>query len=120
MKTKANSGIVSNINNKGDKLSTDLILDILGNSTRRRILLLLAKEPLYFNQLSKIIAIGQQSVLRHMKILEDSGLIETYTQESNLGAPDRKYYKLASNFSMNMAFSRDAFSIRNNKINIFL
>ena len=116
MKTKANSGIVSNINNKNDKLSTDLILDILGNSTRRRILLLLAKEPLYFNQLSKIIGIGQQSILRHMKILEDSGLIETYTQESNLGAPDRKYYKLASNFSMNMAFSRDGFSIRNNKI----
>ncbi|HEX6294805.1 MAG TPA: helix-turn-helix domain-containing protein [Nitrososphaeraceae archaeon] len=116
MKTKANSGIVSNINNKNDKLNTDLILDILGNSTRRRILLLLAKEPLYFNQLSKIIAIGQQSILRHMKILEDSGLIETYTQESNLGAPDRKYYKLASNFSMNMAFSRDGFSIRNNKI----
>jgi len=46
-----NSGIVSNINNKNDTLSTDLILNILGNSTRRRILLLLAKEPLYFNQL---------------------------------------------------------------------
>jgi ArsR family transcriptional regulator len=116
LKTKAKSGIVSNINNKNDKLNTDLILDILGNSTRRRILLLLAKEPLYFNQLSKIIAIGQQSILRHMKILEDSGLIETYTQESNLGAPDRKYYRLASTFNLNMAFSRDGFSIRNNNI----
>ena len=116
MKTKVNSGIVSDINSKNDKVNTDLILDILGNSTRRRILLLLAKEPLYFNQLSKIIAIGQQSILRHMKILEDSGLIDTYTQESNLGAPDRKYYRLASNFSMSMAFSKDGFSIRNNKI----
>jgi len=116
LKTKANSGIVSNINNKSDKLSTDLILDILGNSTRRRILLLLAKEPLYFNQLSKIIGIGQQSILRHMKILEDSGLIEIYTQESNLGAPNRKYYLLASTFSVNMFFSQDGFYIRNNEI----
>ncbi|MGZ5550085.1 MAG: ArsR family transcriptional regulator [Nitrososphaeraceae archaeon] len=33
-------------------------IDILGNSTRRRILFLLAKEPLYFNQLSQIIGIG--------------------------------------------------------------
>jgi ArsR family transcriptional regulator len=117
LKTKANSGIVADINNsKNDNLNTDLILDILGNSTRRRILLLLSKEPLYFNQLSKIIGIGQQSILRHMRILEDSGLIETYTQESNLGAPDRKYYRLATTFNMNMAFSRDGFSIRNNKI----
>jgi ArsR family transcriptional regulator len=116
LKTNANSGIVSDINKNNDNLNTDLILDILGNSTRRRILFLLSKEPLYFNQLSKIIGIGQQSILRHMKILEDSGLIETYTQESNLGAPDRKYYRLASTFSMNMVFSKDGFSIRNNEI----
>lgn len=101
---------------KNNDLNTDLIFDILGNSTRRKILFLLSKEPLYFNQLSKIIGIGQQSVLRHMKILEDSGLIETYSQESNLGAPDRKYYQLASTFSVNMFFSRDGFYIRNNKI----
>jgi ArsR family transcriptional regulator len=116
LKAKANSGIVSDINKNNDNLNTDLILDILGNSTRRRILFLLSKEPLYFNQLSKIIGIGQQSILRHMKILEDSRLIETYTQESNLGAPDRKYYRLASTFSMNMAFSKDGFSIRNKEI----
>lgn len=117
LKTETKSGIVSDINNdKSDNLNIDLILDILGNSTRRRILFLLSKEPLYFNQLSKIIRIGQQSILRHMKILEDSGLIETYSQESNLGAPDRKYYRLASTFSMSMVFSQDGFYIRNNEI----
>ena len=113
MKDKENFRIISNNHNIPN---TDLILDILGNSTRRRILILLSKEPLYFNQLSKIIGIGQQSILRHMKILEDSGLIETYTQESNLGAPDRKYYRLSSTFSMSMVFSKDGFSIRNNEI----
>ncbi|MGZ5550084.1 MAG: hypothetical protein ACXW0J_05330 [Nitrososphaeraceae archaeon] len=44
-----------------------------------------------------------------MKILEDSGLIETYTQESNLRAPDRKYYRLATTYRMNIAFSRGGF-----------
>ena len=114
VKDKENSTIITN--KIHDIQDANLILDILGNSTRRRILILLSKEPLYFNQLSKIIGIGQQSILRHMKILEESGLIETYTQESNLGAPDRKYYRLASTFSLNMAFSRDGFSIRNNTI----
>jgi ArsR family transcriptional regulator len=113
LKYKENSGVISNNHKIPD---SDLILDILGNSTRRRILILLSKEPLYFSQLSKIIGIGQQSILRHMKILEDSGLIETYTQESNLGAPDRKYYRLAWTFSMSMVFSKDGFSIRNNEI----
>jgi ArsR family transcriptional regulator len=116
LKPNANSEKVSDINKNNNNLNTNLILDILGNSTRRRILFLLSKEPLYFNQLSKIIRIGQQSILRHMKILEHSGLIETYTQESNLGAPDRKYYRLASTFSMNMVFSKDGFYIRNNEI----
>ena len=99
MKSKKKSAIISDLENyNNDNLNTDLILDILGNSTRRKILFVLSKEPLYFNQLSKIVGIGQQSILRHMKILEDSGLIETYTEESNLGAPDRKYYQLASTF----------------------
>jgi hypothetical protein len=55
LKIEANplkSGIASDISNQNDELNIDLILDILGNLTRRRILLLLAKEPLYFNQLN--------------------------------------------------------------------
>lgn len=117
MKSKKKSAITSDPKNyNNDNLNTDLILDILGNSTRRKILFVLSKEPLYFNQLSKIVGIGQQSILRHMKILEDSGLIETYTEESNLGAPDRKYYQLASTFSINIAFLKDGFYIRNKEI----
>ena len=120
LKVKENSekvlhhGIKNHGNN--NNLNANLILDILGNSTRRKILFLLSKEPLYFNQLAKIIRIGQQAILRHMKILEDSGLIETYSQESDLGAPDRKYYRLASTFSLNMVFSKDGFYIRNHEI----
>jgi ArsR family transcriptional regulator len=94
----------------------DMILDIIGNNTRRRILATLAREPMYFNQLAKEIAIGQQAILRHMKTLEDIGLIESYGEKSNLGAPDRKYYRLSSSFSLTICLSEDAFSIENRKI----
>jgi len=46
---------------------------------------------MYFNQLSKELGIGQQAVLRHMQVLENSGLIESYAEKSELGAPNRKY-----------------------------
>ena len=41
---------------------------------------------MYFNQLAKEISMGQQTILRHMKTLEDIGLIESYAEKSNLGA----------------------------------
>jgi ArsR family transcriptional regulator len=94
----------------------DIILDIIGNNTRRKILATLAREPMYFNQLAKEISIGQQAILRHMKSLEDIGLIESYAEKSNLGAPDRKYYRLNSSFSLTICLSEDAFSIENHKI----
>ena len=59
-------------------MDVNLILDILGNSTRRKILTVLSEEPMYFNQLAKKIVIGQQAILRHLQALEDIGLIETY------------------------------------------
>lgn len=59
---------------------------------------------------------GQQAILRHVKILEDSGVIESYIQRSNLGAPDRKYYKLNSSFNINISISHDNFTIRNQDI----
>jgi ArsR family transcriptional regulator len=94
----------------------DIILDIIGNNTRRKILAVLAREPMYFNQLAREIAVGQQAILRHMKTLEDIGLIESYAEKSNLGAPDRKYYRLSSSFSLTICLSEDAFSIQNRKI----
>src|ERR671922_2754389 len=92
------------------------ILDIIGNNTRRKILATLAREPMYFNQLANEIGVGQQAILRHMKALEDIGLVASYAEKSNLGAPDRKYYRLNSSFSMNISISQDSFSIENHKI----
>ena len=71
---------------------------------------------MYFNQLSKELGIGQQAVLRHMQVLENSGLIESYAEKSELGAPNRKYYRLSSSFSLTISISKDAFSIESRKI----
>ena len=97
-------------------LDSDSILDILGNDTRRRILAALADEPMYFNQLAKEIDIGQQAMLRHVEALEKIGMIETYAEKSDFGAPNRKYYKLSSAFTLTISLSEDDFSITNKKI----
>ena len=70
---------------------------------------------MYFNQLAKEIGIGQQAILRHVHALENIGLIKTYAEKSDLGAPDRKYYRLNSSFSLTIALSQDSFSIEKGK-----
>lgn len=97
-------------------MDSDIILDILGNDTRRKILATLSQEPMYFNQLAKEIDIGQQAVLRHLQALEESGLIETYAEKSELGAPDRKYYRLNNSFILTISLSEDDFTITNREI----
>jgi ArsR family transcriptional regulator len=95
---------------------TDVLLDVLGNETRRRILELISHEPMYFNQLAREIGTGQQAILRHVKILEESGLIESYAKKSDLGALDSKYYKVNSSFNLSISVSNDNFTVRNEDI----
>lgn len=97
-------------------MDSDIILDILGNDTRRKILATLSHEPMYFNQLAKEIDIGQQAVLRHLQALEESGLIETYSEKSELGAPDRKYYRLNNSFILTISLSEDDFTVKKQEI----
>jgi ArsR family transcriptional regulator len=95
---------------------TNVLLDVLGNETRRRILNLISHEPMYFNQLAKEIRTGQQAILRHVKILEDIGLIKSYAERSDLGAPNRKYYRVNSSFNLSISVSNDNFTVRNEDI----
>jgi ArsR family transcriptional regulator len=97
-------------------LDADLILNLLGNDTRRKILTVLSEEAMYFNQLAKEINVGQQAVLRHLQALEGSGLIETYCEKSDFGAPDRKYYRLNNSFILTISLSEDDFTVTKQKI----
>jgi ArsR family transcriptional regulator len=97
-------------------LDADFILNILGNDTRRKILTVLSEEPMYFNQLAREISVGQQAVLRHLQALEEGGLIETYAEKSDFGAPDRKYYRLNDSFILTISLSEDDFTVTKQKI----
>ena len=48
--------------------------------------------------------------------MEDTGLIESYSEKSDLGAPDRKYYRVNSSFNLSISVSNDNFTVRNEGI----
>jgi len=73
-------------------MSFDDMLRILENPTRRRILRMLARESHYPLQLSKELKISQQAVMKHLKILEDAGLVSCTYEKSDVGGPARKAY----------------------------
>ncbi|AEK73794.1 ArsR family transcriptional regulator [Thermococcus indicus] len=75
------------------------LLDILGNETRRRILILLTKRPYFVSELSQELGVGQKAVLEHLRILESAGLIEGRTEKIPRGRP-RKYYTIKRGFRM--------------------
>ena len=87
-------------------------LDLLGNSTRRRILESLTNEPKYFIQLSKEIGVSQQAVLKHLFLLENFGLIESFKAKSNLAAPDRKYFQLNRSVYLSIGITGNSMEIK--------
>jgi len=87
------------------------LLDLLGNNTRRRILQLLANEPRYFIELAREIGVGQQALLKHLSLLERSGLIVSYKAKGK-GGPDRKYFRLNKDLYMTIALTEEVVGIR--------
>ncbi|MFB5610631.1 MAG: ArsR/SmtB family transcription factor [Nitrosopumilaceae archaeon] len=94
------------------KPTLQTVFEVLGNKARRDILSQLGSEPMYFNQLTKKVGIGQQAMLRHLKILDNVGFIRSYNEKSDLGAPDRKFYRLNSSFMLSIFSTQDEFSIK--------
>jgi ArsR family transcriptional regulator len=86
----------------------DVLLDVLGNETRRRILRLLADEPRYFIQLSKDLGVSQQAVLKHLEILEKYGFVTSFERESEFAAPNRKYFELNRSCMLAIGITKDA------------
>ena len=81
-------------------LGIDEIFSVLENPTRRRILGLLSMETHYPLQLARELGISQQAVGKHIKVLEEHGLIRSFEEPSDIGGPPRKYYIPIHCFSM--------------------
>lgn len=86
-------------------ITADTLLDLLGNTTRRKILELLAEEPKYLLQLSKELNVSLPAIQKHLEVLEKKNLITSYQKESDLAAPPRKYYQLKSSLYLSIGIT---------------
>ena len=90
-------------------VSFDEALSILENSIRRQILVLLVKEPHYPLQLSELINVSQQAVIKHLKVLERADFVTSELVASEKGGPPKKMYKVDQSFSIRLDLGPDLF-----------
>ncbi len=78
----------------------DILLSVIENPTRRRILEALVREPHYPLQLSKELGLSQQGIMKHLKVLEEYHMVRSYDEESDQGGPNRKIYVPITGFNI--------------------
>ncbi len=69
------------------------ILDLIDNDLRRKILSILSVRPSYIFELAKTLGTSQQLISKHIKILEDSGLVFKIGKFDSDEGPQRILYK---------------------------
>lgn len=89
----------------------DLILMILENPTRRFIIKRLSEEPNYPLQLAKDLGLGQQLVAKHLRVMEDAGMVASSVEASPHG-PKRRVYTLNRNVSVTLDVSTHFFKTK--------
>jgi predicted transcriptional regulator len=94
----------------------DEALSVLENPTRRQILRKLVKEPHYPLQLSELLNVSQQAVVKHLKVLEESGFVDSERVPSEKGGPPKKMYKVNQSFSLRLDLGPDLFRAEHRKI----
>lgn len=88
----------------------DKIFLALKSETRRKILSMLASEPMYLTQLAFNLKLGQQAIFRHLQLLEESGLLDSDFKDAGQGAP-RRYYQIARAVRVEVQISPEMFDI---------
>jgi len=94
----------------------DEALSILDNPTRRQILRKLVKEPHYSLQLSELLDVSQQAVVKHLKVLEEAGFVDSEKVPSERGGPPAKMYRVNQSFSLRLDLGPDLFRAEHRKI----
>jgi DNA-binding transcriptional ArsR family regulator len=59
------------------EVELDLIFSALGNTTRRRIVARLIRSPTSVGELAEPLAMALPSVMQHLQVLQDCGLVTT-------------------------------------------
>jgi len=96
-------------------LSLDNLLEILGNPTRRIVLSKLAKVPLGASELAASFGkkISRQAIHSQLKMLSDSGIIESFGDD-----PRNIKYRIKSNLSLRIDITPDYYSINFNIVKV--
>jgi ArsR family transcriptional regulator len=78
----------------------DILLSVIENPTRRRILEALVREPHYPLQLSRELGLSQQGIMKHLRMLEELDMVRSFSEESDKGGPSRRRYFPTTGFTM--------------------
>ncbi len=87
----------------------DMLLSVIENPTRRRILMALVRESHYPLQLSRELGMSQQAVMKHLKLLEEFNLVRSFPEQSDQGGPTRKRYVPTTRFTIIVDFGPGLF-----------
>jgi ArsR family transcriptional regulator len=88
-------------------MDSAVLLDLLGNENRRRILRLLARKPCYVTEISEYLGVSPKAVIDHLRKLEEAGLVESHTDDQR-----RKYFHISQNLRLEVSVSRYGFGTK--------
>jgi predicted transcriptional regulator len=94
----------------------DTAIRILENKVRREILKRLVREPHYPLQLSQQLDVSQQAVMKHLKLLEESGFVQSSVVPSEKGGPPKKSYSVQQSFSLRLDLGPDLFRTEHRRL----
>lgn len=88
-------------------MDSAVLLDLLGNENRRRILRLLSHKPCYVTEISEYLGVSPKAVIDHLRKLEEAGLIESTTDDHR-----RKYFHISRSLRLEVNVSPYGFGAK--------
>jgi ArsR family transcriptional regulator len=88
-------------------MDSAVLLDLLGNENRRRILRLLAHKPCYVTEISEYLGVSPKAVIDHLRKLEEAGLVESRMDDQR-----RKYFHISRDIRLEVNVSRYGFGAK--------
>ncbi len=88
-------------------MDSAVLLDLLGNENRRRILRLLSQKPCYVTEISEYLNVSPKAVIDHLRKLEAAGLIESRTDDQR-----RKYFHITRSLRLEVNVSPHSFGAK--------
>jgi ArsR family transcriptional regulator len=88
-------------------MDSAVLLNLLGNENRRRILRLLSHKSCYVTEISEYLGVSPKAVIDHLRKLEEAGLVESHTDDQR-----RKYFHIARSVRLEVSLSPHSFGTK--------